>query len=143
MPKRVSNELIKIQRNFLWGWGSTNRKNWWVRSENIWKPMEHGVLGIRDIGNFNIALLAKWKWRPRMEYHGLWKEVLESKYESWRNLNDINISRNVSKWWKDIHKVCGNTEQGTWFEKSIEWVIGEGEKSKVLGRLMGMGRISQ
>jgi len=31
VPKCVSNELIKIQRSFLWGWGSTDRKIAWVR----------------------------------------------------------------------------------------------------------------
>jgi len=36
-------------------------------------------LGIRDIGNFNTTLLAKWKWRLGTEDHGLWKEVLDSK----------------------------------------------------------------
>ena len=67
MPKSVEKELIKIQRNFLWGWGSEARKIAWVSWENICKPKEMGGLGIRDIGNFNIALLAKWKWKI-MEY---------------------------------------------------------------------------
>ena len=29
---------------------------------NICKPLEEGGLGIKDIGKFNGALLAKWKW---------------------------------------------------------------------------------
>jgi len=131
LPKSVCNELIKIQRNFLWGWGSVDRKIAWVRWENICKLKKDGGLGIRDIGNFNIALLAKWKWRLGIEGHGLWKEVLESKYGSWRNLNETNISRYASRWWKDIHKVCGNSEHGAWFEKCIGWSVGEGEKVKL------------
>jgi len=32
---------------------------------------------------FNVALLNKWKWRIRVEKKGLWKEIIEYKYESW------------------------------------------------------------
>jgi len=131
MPKSVEKELIKIQRNFLWGWGSEARKIAWVSWENICKPKEMGGLGIRDIENFNTALLAKWKWRLGVEDHGVWKQILDSKYGSWRVLNEANTSRAASKWWKDIHKVCGNTESGRWFDNCIEWVIGEGKKVKL------------
>jgi len=42
-------------------------------------------LGVRDIENFNIALLAKWKWRLSKEDHVVWREALESKYGSWKD----------------------------------------------------------
>lgn len=73
MPRCVNNKHLKIQRNFLWGWGSEARKIAWVKWENICKPKEIGGLGIRDTWNFNIALLPKWKWRLGMEDDGLWK----------------------------------------------------------------------
>jgi len=130
MPKGVSNKLLRIQRNFLWGWGSEAKKIAWVKWEKICKPKEVGGLDIRDIRLFNVALLAKWKWRLGMEDKGLWKQVLESKYGSWRNLNDSNISRSASRWWMDIYNVCGSTTQGLWFDKSFEWVLGEGNKVK-------------
>jgi len=44
--------------------------------------MEEGGLGNRDTGKFNLALLAKWKWRLGREEGGVWKEVLESTYSS-------------------------------------------------------------
>jgi len=91
---------------------------------------EEGGLGLRDIQKFNVALLAKWKWRLGTENNGLWKQVLESKYGSWRNLNDPITLRSASRWWIDIHKVCGNTIQGLWFDKSFEWGVGEGKKVK-------------
>ena len=120
MLKSVKKELIKIQRNFLWGWGSEARKIAWVSWENICKPNEMEGLGIRDIGNFNTTLLAKWKWTLGVEDHGVWKQILDSKYGSWRVLNEANTSRTTSKWWKDIQKVCGNTESGHWFDNCID-----------------------
>jgi len=85
-PKILCNELIKIQRKFLWNLGFEERKIALIRWDNLCKPKEEEGLGIRDIENFNIALLTKWKWIIGTEDQGVWKEVLESKYGSWRNL---------------------------------------------------------
>jgi len=130
LPKCVSNKLVKIQRNFLWGWGAEDKKIAWVKWRNICKLREAGGLGIRDIQNFNDALLAKWKWRLGTEDKGLRKLILESKYGSWRNLSDPNISRSSSRWWINIHKVSGSTRQGIWFDNNLEWVLGEGKTVK-------------
>jgi len=78
----VSNKLIKMQRNFLWGWSLETKKIAWVKWESICRSKEAGGLGIRNIQNFNDALLAKWKWRLGTKDNGLWKHVLESKYGS-------------------------------------------------------------
>jgi len=87
-------------------------------------------LGIKNIRNFNDTLLAKWKWRLGTEDNGLWKQVLELKYGSWRNLNDLDILRSASRWWINVHKVCGSTLQVLWFDNSFEWVLGDGKKVK-------------
>jgi len=39
-----------------------------------------GGLGIRDIRKFNLALLAKWRWRLVSDEEGRWKDLLVSKY---------------------------------------------------------------
>jgi len=33
---------------------------------------------------------------------GLWKEVIESKYDSWRSLKKNKSSYNESLWWRDL-----------------------------------------
>jgi len=58
-----------------------------------------GGLGIKDIECFNIALLAKWKWRYGISEEGLWSEVLNARYGTWRNLDVTMIHRNHSTWW--------------------------------------------
>jgi len=65
-----------------------------------------------------------------MDDQGVWKQILDSKHESWRRLKESNTSRNASRWWKDIHKVCGNTKSGKWFDNCIEWVVGDGKMVK-------------
>jgi len=70
-----------------------------------------GGLGIKDIRYFNDALLAKWNWRYRTLEDGLWRDVLEARYGSWRNMDVSLIHRKQSLWWKDLcrDKWQGNT----------------------------------
>jgi len=57
----------------MWGWGS---------------------LTIKDIKLFNIFLFAKCMWRLGLRNdQGVLKDVLESKYKSWRNLNVMENNR--------------------------------------------------
>jgi len=91
IPRSVIKELCSLQRNFLWGWGYEVKKIAWVRWGSICRPKEAGGLAIRDIGKFNTTLLAKWKWRMEMDDQGVSKQILDSKYESWRMLNESNI----------------------------------------------------
>lgn len=90
------------------GWKPLDKKIAWIKWETLCKTKEEGGLGIRDIENFNKALLEKWKWRLVVEKQGKRKEVLD--------------------WWCDLRSVCGNSQLGTWFDKCLEWRVGEGNK---------------
>jgi len=34
--------------------------------------------------------------------------------------------RNGSKWWKDLCRVCDTGLQGNWFDRRIQWYVGDG-----------------
>ena len=124
-------EIIKnLQRNFLWGWGHEGRKIAWIRWEIICKSKDEGGIGLKDIHLFNKALLAKWKWRLGTEEHGLWKDILESKYGSWSGLRRHTRKHYTSRWWKDLCDVCGEGEEGKWFNQNLEWKVGSGSRIK-------------
>ena len=89
-PIVVRNHIRRIQARFLWGWGFEERKIAWVKWTKVCSPVAAGGLGIKDIGCFNDALFTKWKWRFKSAEEGLWREVLEARYGSWRNL-DITL----------------------------------------------------
>jgi len=78
VPKLVCKIIKLIQINFLWGWGSEGKKIPWVAWNKICALVEAGGSSIRDIDIFNIALLAKWKWRLGSEEVGDCKNVIES-----------------------------------------------------------------
>ena len=119
MPMSVINIITRIQREFFWGWGHEGRRIAWVKWENMCKTKEEGGLGIKDLRMFNMALLGKWKWRLGRDEPGLWKEVLLSKYGSWRAL-DKGIDGNYdSWWWRNIRKICGGRQITSLFDRNI------------------------
>ena len=71
MPKSVVKRLEKLQRDFLWGGGSLERKVHLINWEVVCTRREKGGLGIRKIDSLNKALLGKWVWRFAMEKDNL------------------------------------------------------------------------
>jgi len=59
LPSGVADKLVRIQMDFLWGWGSEGRKIAWASWEKVCKPCELGGLGIIVLKTFNVALLGK------------------------------------------------------------------------------------
>jgi len=130
-PVPVCQQIRKIQASFLRGWGYEGKKIAWIGWDKICRPEGEGGLGIRDIGKFNYALIAKWKWRLGVEEGGLWKEVLESRYGSWRNLNVDLTNRKCFIWWRDLGRVCNYGPFNNWFDGNFIWW--GWQNNKVLG----------
>jgi len=100
-----------------------DRKIAWMAWEKVCSPKECGGLGIRDIGKFNVALLAKWKWRLGVEKGGVWKDVLESRYDTWRDMKSTVRNLKQSTWWKDLCKIWDGANEGNWFDNNINLVL--------------------
>ena len=62
---------------------------------------------------------------------GLWKDILDSKYRSWRVLDEIKESNHESWWWRDIRKICGGGQNDNWFDSNLKWSIGKGNKIRL------------
>lgn len=60
MSAMVAKNIVKLQRNFLWGWGSKGRKIVWASWKKVCEPKKKGGLGMVEIRMFNITLLGKW-----------------------------------------------------------------------------------
>jgi len=130
-PVVVCNKISSIQRKFLWDWGRQNKSIFWVSWDNVCKPLEEGGLGVKEIRNFNSTLLAKWKWRLMSGEGGKWKEILNSKYNSESDVNQVNL-KYQSWWWRDLAKIGGDGAEEGWFKKATMWKIGNGTCGYVL-----------
>ncbi|CAJ2637160.1 unnamed protein product [Trifolium pratense] len=108
-PKCVINQLVRIQRNFLWGGGLEDKKLCWVKWDQVCRAKEQGGLGVKNLEFFNIALLTDrlsssreglvWKWE--------WRDVLTQEEEIdllklKELLVDINLNLNCADRWRWI-----------------------------------------
>ena len=105
-PTTIIKRLERLQREFLWHGASPHKKLHLVNWESICKSKEEGGLGVRPIKKMNQALLGKWLWRIRDGSQGLWRQVLERKYNLLRHGWDAQDSPwNSSAIWKGILSV--------------------------------------
>ncbi|RVW44185.1 Transposon TX1 uncharacterized 149 kDa protein [Vitis vinifera] len=105
MPRVVARRLEKLQRDFLWGGGSMERKAHLVNWERVCMGKEKGGLGLRKLIPLNKALLGKWVWRFANAKEEMWKRVLVAKY-----------GQEEFGWW--TKKANGVFGVGVWKEES-------------------------
>jgi hypothetical protein len=84
LPVGVANRLERLQRDFLWGGIGDEFKFHLVNWERICRSIKSGGLGVRNLLQFNRALLGKWLWRYAMDREALWRLVVDAKYNSSR-----------------------------------------------------------
>ncbi|KAL8498535.1 hypothetical protein ACS0TY_021749 [Phlomoides rotata] len=75
LPKHTLREIVKLQRDFLWGGGVNGKKIPWVAWNDICKSKVDGGLGVKHLDLFNKSLLSKWAWLIRVEPNSLWVSV--------------------------------------------------------------------
>lgn len=80
IPSRVSLRLAKVQRDFLLGGGSLEKKPHPVSWAKVCLDKKKGGMGIRNLSILNMMLLAKWRWRFAFEKESLWKWVIVGKF---------------------------------------------------------------
>lgn len=132
MPVKVWREIVRIQREFLWGGVEGGRKIAWVKWSKVCAPKARGGLGVRDIPKVNLSLLAKWRWRLIQGENLLWKEVLCEKY-GMHVVKGLEGDPSVwpgftSKWWKDVmglERIGGSN----WFTSEVVRKAGNGNKT--------------
>jgi hypothetical protein len=131
-PSCVLNQLVRIQRNFLWGGGLEEKKLCWVKWDVICLPKDQGGLGVKNLTLFNKALLSKWKWRFLTDDTAVWSELLRFRCghlptQLWAG-TALSTAAKYSIWWKDIVSLdrAGNEN---WFVSQIACRVGNGNNT--------------
>ncbi|RVW33328.1 putative ribonuclease H protein [Vitis vinifera] len=106
MPKVVVRRIEKVQKDFLWGGGNTERKVHLVKWEVVCTDKEKGGLGLRKLALLNKALLGKWIWRPKKGNGavdvGVWKEIWKESDWCWDNITFRVGKGNLICFWTDV-----------------------------------------
>ena len=126
MLKSVVNRLEKLQRDFLWGGGSLERKTHLINWEVVCTRREKGGLGLRKIDSLNKVLLGKWVWRFAVEKDNLWRLMIRVKYGQeefgWRT-KEARGTYGVGVW-KEIMK------EAKWCWENTKFKVGKGTRVK-------------
>ncbi|KAJ9560558.1 hypothetical protein OSB04_005718 [Centaurea solstitialis] len=103
-PNKVLNSLESIRRKFFWGEVNHSRKINWVAWEKVLRDKKSGGLGIGSLKALNMAMLAKWWWREKVEPNAKWKLVISAISETYNGSS--------SGVWKSIRSI--DRELGDW-----------------------------
>ena len=99
IPKGVKSRLEKIQRDFLWGGGSLEKKIHLVSWDIVCSTKEKGGLGIHCLSIVNKALLGKWVWRFAEGGCSISKDVIKLKYTKLRKeVGSPKTQGEVAEW---------------------------------------------
>nr|CAN68550.1 hypothetical protein VITISV_027787 [Vitis vinifera] len=137
MPKLVVKRLEKLQRYFLWGGGSMERKIHLINWEVVCTQKESGGLGIRKIDLLNKALLGKWIWRFAFEEDFFWRRVVGVKYGQLGFEFKVGKGTKVSFW---TDHWCGNEVLSQAFPQLFALAVQRNASLDALGELLHLLR---
>ena len=108
LPTEVRKEIDKLNRNFLWGDTTSNKKMHLKKWSIVTLPKAVGGLGIKRSLPRNKALLAKRAWALRSNNSDPWAITLKCKYPS-----HLPPTKKLSLTWHSLTKVNHICDKGT------------------------------
>uniref|UniRef100_A0A2N9E653 Reverse transcriptase domain-containing protein n=2 Tax=Fagus sylvatica TaxID=28930 RepID=A0A2N9E653_FAGSY len=136
LPSHLIQEIEVMIRRFWWGQDGDRGKMHWLPWNTLCKSKINGGLGLRELGMFNEALLAKQVWRLMHNTSSLFYKVFKAKYFPHCSVMDAQPNTRSSFAWKSIlgakHLI----------RKGLIWRVGTGSKVRTLGRQMAANQTS-
>lgn len=134
LPQETCKKITSAMTKFWWSSGKNKKKISWVAWKKLCQQKMDGVLGFRDIGMFNQALLCKYACRIWDQPNALLSRILKSRYFKNRSMLDSGPGTRPSYAWRSILfgkdllkngllKQIGNgLDTSVWFEN---WILDE------------------
>jgi hypothetical protein len=126
-PSGIISIIESIFNKFFWGGSEDNRKISLIAWSSICLRKEYGGLGVRQLREFNSALLGKWCRRMLTDRDGFWYRVLVARCGEEAGRLEVG-GRRGSFWSREIAKIrdgIGETDEG-WFAERVSKRVGDG-----------------
>nr|KAJ0215658.1 hypothetical protein LSAT_V11C300101270 [Lactuca sativa] len=105
LPKSITSEIEKIMRNFLWSSGDSRKGVAKVSWNEICRPKKNGVLGLRNLNEWNIALLSCRIWKIISGHNSLWVKWVNAYLLEGRSFWDVGFKDKMSWSWRNLLKI--------------------------------------
>jgi hypothetical protein len=127
LPNRLIKEIEVLIRRFWWGQGGEKGKMHWLPWHTLCKSKNNGGIGLRDLGIFNEALLAKQVWRLLHNPSSLFFKVFKAKYFPRCSILEVQQSTKGSYAWRSILSARDLITKG------LVWRVGTGKDIRIWG----------
>jgi len=131
VPKKVANDIVRLQRKFLWCGSKEGRYMPLVNWEVVMKQKSEGGLGVGDIVSKNAALLLKWWWRFASEEDALWKTVVQAIHNEKEGRIPDEKHSNIPGPWQNVKRLLNDQGSASLqFLQQLRVEVGNGEKTR-------------
>ncbi|CAA7029802.1 unnamed protein product [Microthlaspi erraticum] len=125
LPVSLSTRIQSVLTRFWWDANPEKRKMCWIAWKKLTRGKSEGGLGIRDIQDFNDALLSKLSWRILTKPDCLLARILKGKYFQNQSFLDCTLNTGCSHGWRGI--MIGRDL----LKEKLGKVIGNGDTTRV------------
>lgn len=119
-PKWAIENINTQMANFFWNDQDDKHKYRLANIQLISQKKEFGGLGIPDLGNLNMCLLASWIARYHLRENVLWREIVDHKYRTDKPNLLCCPELGASPFWKGVLWAAKAAQMG------YQWEIGDG-----------------
>ena len=120
LPTKTVFQIEKVMRQFLWGKIGKNRYLSMIAWKKVCAPLDEGGLGLRELQDFNQALILKVVWQLVSNKDKLWVHIMRAKYYPRAGIWAVQRKTGVSRLWRAVQ------EAKEFFRESIKWHVGDG-----------------
>ncbi|XP_024961356.1 uncharacterized protein LOC112501856 [Cynara cardunculus var. scolymus] len=121
-PTSIINKLESIRSRFFWGDKGGVRKISWISWSTTLADKDAGGLGISSLRALNLALLARWWWRFKLEHNHIWRLVIIALHGDDGGMNNLVRNGRFPGLWRNILKIhkeynSFNLPFADWFQR--------------------------
>jgi hypothetical protein len=124
-PKSIWKRIDVMRKRFFWKGANHEGKFFQpMKWDDLYKPKDHGRMGIKSLKEFNDALLLKWAIKLFNGEHKNWVDLIKENYGSSHSSLDQLQPFKPSPFWKSMVQAMKNNWQ------MFKPILGDGRSFK-------------